>query len=190
LRSSGPDGPRFLIATGSCISRHRATGFKFCGRARSRYRHTLPDQIHGGHARRDGRRDCRNGRKLFCAACPGSDRCETERLKTGKGSPKLSVANQPTSGDPHAGFGLPGQIIRNGPAASRLLDAKTAAIEAARRRDAVGRRRRAMADGLSAEQAAIPRWSGWIATAKPRETRDLREYWNAGDEDGIDAYRT
>src|ERR1700744_3122222 len=27
-----------------------------------------------------------------------------KRLKKGKGSPKLSVANQTTSGDPHAGF--------------------------------------------------------------------------------------
>ena len=51
-------------------------------------------------------------------------------------------------------FGLPRQIIRNGRAASRLLDAKTSDIEAARRRDAVARWRRAMADGLNAEQAA------------------------------------
>ena len=33
-------------------------------------------------------------------------------------------------------FGLPSQIIRNDQAASRLLDAKTADIEAARRRGA------------------------------------------------------
>src|SRR5579862_8211930 len=51
-------------------------------------------------------------------------------------------------------FGLPGQIIRNGKAASRLLDAKTPNIEAARRRDAVARWRRARGDGLTAEQAA------------------------------------
>jgi putative transposase len=50
--------------------------------------------------------------------------------------------------------GLPSHIIRNGRAASRLLAAKTPNIEAARRRDAVGRWRGAMADGLSAEQAA------------------------------------
>jgi putative transposase len=50
--------------------------------------------------------------------------------------------------------GLPRQIIRNGAAASRLLAAKTPNIEAERRRDAVARWRRAMSDGLSAEQAA------------------------------------
>ena len=53
-------------------------------------------------------------------------------------------------------FGLPEQIIRNGQVASRLLAAKTPDIEAARRRDAVARWRRAMADGLTAEQAAKP----------------------------------
>jgi putative transposase len=51
-------------------------------------------------------------------------------------------------------FGLPSHIIRNGRAASRLLAAKTPQIEAARRRDAVARWRSAMADGLTAEQAA------------------------------------
>lgn len=50
--------------------------------------------------------------------------------------------------------GLPRQIIRNAGAASRLLGAKTPDIEAQRRRDAVARWRRAMADGLSAGQAA------------------------------------
>jgi putative transposase len=50
-------------------------------------------------------------------------------------------------------FGLPFHIIRNGRAASRLLTAKTPQIAAARR-DAVQRWRGAMADGLSAEQAA------------------------------------
>jgi putative transposase len=58
-------------------------------------------------------------------------------------------------------IGLPSHIIRNGRAASRLLAAKTANIEAVRRRDAVGRWREAMADGLSAGRAAravgIPR---------------------------------
>ena len=48
-------------------------------------------------------------------------------------------------------FGLPGQIIRNGRAASRLLAAQTPNIEAARRRDAVARWLRARADGLTAE---------------------------------------
>lgn len=51
-------------------------------------------------------------------------------------------------------FGLPGHVIRKGRVASRLLDAKTPDIEAAGRRDAVQRWRRAMADGLTCEQAA------------------------------------
>ena len=37
-------------------------------------------------------------------------------------------------------FGLPGHVIKNGRAASRLLAAQTPDIEAARRRDAVHRR--------------------------------------------------
>ena len=45
-------------------------------------------------------------------------------------------------------FGLPRHVIRNGRAASRVLDAKTPDIDAARKRDAVARRRRAMAQGL------------------------------------------
>ena len=49
---------------------------------------------------------------------------------------------------------LPRHVIRNGRAASRLLGAKTPDIEAERRRDAVARWRRAMADGLTAQQAA------------------------------------
>ena len=49
-------------------------------------------------------------------------------------------------------FGLPGHVISNGRAASRLLDAKPDS-EAARR-DAVRRWRRARADGLTAAQAA------------------------------------
>lgn len=51
-------------------------------------------------------------------------------------------------------FGLPRQLIRNGRAASRLLGATPANSEAQRRRDAVARWRRAMADGLTADQAA------------------------------------
>ena len=50
--------------------------------------------------------------------------------------------------------GLPREIIRNGCAAARLLAAKTANIEAERRRDAVARWRRALANSLTAEQAA------------------------------------
>jgi len=51
-------------------------------------------------------------------------------------------------------FGLPGHVIRNAGRASRLLGAKTPTIEETRRRDAVARWRRAMADGLTAGQAA------------------------------------
>lgn len=51
-------------------------------------------------------------------------------------------------------FGLPRHVIRSGGAASRLLAAKTPSIEAARRRDAVARWRRAIAQGLTTEQAA------------------------------------
>ena len=50
--------------------------------------------------------------------------------------------------------GLPSQLIRNARVASRLLGAETPHIEAQRRRDAIARWRRAMADGLSAGQAA------------------------------------
>lgn len=51
-------------------------------------------------------------------------------------------------------FGLPRHLIRCGRAASRLLGAKTPSIEAQRRRDAVLRWRRAMAQGLTAAEAA------------------------------------
>jgi hypothetical protein len=65
---------------------------------------------------------------------------------------------------------------------SRLLGAKTPDIEAARRRDAVARWRRAMADGLSAERAAqavgvarsnLYRWEK-DATRKSRRPRRAR----------------
>ena len=74
-------------------------------------------------------------------------------------------------------FGLPRQIIRNGGAASRLLDAKTPDIEAARRRDAVARWRRARANGLTAEEAAqavgVPRSTlyRWEKDAAPQSRR-------------------
>lgn len=77
-------------------------------------------------------------------------------------------------------FGLPGQIIRNGWAASRLLAAQTPNIEAARRRDAVARWRRARGDGLNAEQAAravgIPRSTlyRWEKDAEPKSRRPRR----------------
>ena len=77
-------------------------------------------------------------------------------------------------------FGLPRQIIRDGRAASRHLDAKTPKIEAARRRDAPARWRRAMNDGLSAEHAAravgIPRSTlyRWEKDATPKSRRPRR----------------
>ena len=81
--------------------------------------------------------------------------------------------------------GLPRQIIRNGGAASRLLAAKTPNIEAERRRDAVARWRRAMSDGLSAEQAAqavgaprstLYRWEKAVrAAVAPAQARPTAE---------------
>ena len=74
-------------------------------------------------------------------------------------------------------FGLPGYIIRNGARASRLLDAKSPLIDAARRRDALARWRRAMADGLTASAAAravgAPRASlyRWQARVEPLSRR-------------------
>src|SRR5271170_2241430 len=72
--------------------------------------------------------------------CPGSDRYETKRLLRGKGSPKLRVANQPTSGDPYAGF-WPArsdyQEREGGVAPSRREDRRYRSGEKARRRGAV-----------------------------------------------------
>src|SRR5271165_564962 len=76
--------------------------------------------------------------------------------------------------------GLPRQIIRNGAAASRLLAAKPPNIEAERRRDAAARWRRAMANGLTAEQAAravgAPRSTlyRWEQSPEPRSRRPIR----------------
>jgi putative transposase len=76
--------------------------------------------------------------------------------------------------------GLPRQIIRNGAAASRLLAAKTPNIEAERRRDAAARWRRAIANGLTAEQAAqavgTPRSTlyRWEKSPEPRSRRPKR----------------
>jgi transposase len=77
-------------------------------------------------------------------------------------------------------FGLPGHIIRKARAASRLLDAKTADLEAARRRDAVARWRAAMAKGLSAADAAaavgVPRSTlyRWERSPRPQSRRPKR----------------
>ncbi|HET6376427.1 MAG TPA: hypothetical protein VFF88_10300, partial [Methylocella sp.] len=77
----------------------------------------------------------------------------------------------------------------NGRAASRLLDAKTQDIEAARRRGAVQRWRRAMADGLTAGQAAravgVPRATLYRWEKKPgplsrRPHRPRGRQWTSG----------
>jgi len=77
-------------------------------------------------------------------------------------------------------FGLPGHVIRNGGRASRLLAAETPSIEAERRRDAVARWRRAMRDGLTADQAAhavgVPRSTlyRWEEEPVPKSRRPHR----------------
>ena len=77
-------------------------------------------------------------------------------------------------------FGLPGHVIRSGRAASRVLDAESSNIAAARRRDAVERWRRAMAKGLSGEDAAqaigVPRSTlyRWERVPQPRSRRPRR----------------
>ena len=77
-------------------------------------------------------------------------------------------------------IGLPGHVIRNGRAASRLLDAQTPNIGAARRRDAVARWRRARRDGLTAAQAAaavgVARATlyRWEKAPEPRSRRPKR----------------
>jgi len=76
--------------------------------------------------------------------------------------------------------GLPRQIIRNAAGAARLLAAKTPNIEAERRRDAVARWRLAMANGLTAGQAARavgePRSTlyRWRNDAEPKSRRPHR----------------
>jgi transposase InsO family protein len=75
---------------------------------------------------------------------------------------------------------LPGKVIRSAGFASRCLGAKTADIEAARRRDAVLRWVRARADGLTARQAAravgVSRATlyRWAARPEPRSRRPER----------------
>lgn len=77
-------------------------------------------------------------------------------------------------------FGLPGHIIRNAQAASRLVAAKRPDIEAQRRRDAVARWRRAIAGGLSAAAAAdavgVPRATlyRWEKQPESRSRRPRR----------------
>ena len=95
-------------------------------------------------------------------------------------------------------FGLPGHIIRNGRAASRLLHAKTPDIEAARRRDAVARWRRAMANGLTSAQAALAvgearanlyRWRKNPAPASRRPHKPRQPQWTRELAQAVEAVR-
>lgn len=85
-------------------------------------------------------------------------------------------------------FGLPGHVIRNGRAASRLIDAESANIAAASRRDAVARWRQGMARGLTAEAAAaivgVPRstlyrWQRCPEFRSRRPRRLRRPLWTS-----------
>ena len=85
-------------------------------------------------------------------------------------------------------FGLPGHVMRNGRAASRLIDAESANIAAASRRDAVARWRQAMARGLTAEDAAgivgVPRstlyrWQRCPELRSRRPRRLRRPLWTS-----------
>jgi len=95
-------------------------------------------------------------------------------------------------------FGLPRHIIRNGRVASRLLDAKTPDIEAARRRDAVARWRRAMADGLTSAQAAqavgvaranLYRWEKDATPASRRPRNPRKPEWTRELAQAVEAAR-
>ena len=94
--------------------------------------------------------------------------------------------------------GLPGQVIRNGRAGSRLFGAKTPDIEAARRRDAVARWRRGVAEGLTAAQAAQAVGVGratlyrWEKQPEPRSRRPKHvrgRRWPAGLVEAVEALR-
>jgi putative transposase len=85
-------------------------------------------------------------------------------------------------------FGLPGHVIRNGKVASRLIDAKTPNIEAAIRRDAVGRWRTAMTNGLTSEDAAqavgyprstLYRWEKRLIPGSRRPHRLRLKTWSS-----------
>jgi putative transposase len=94
-------------------------------------------------------------------------------------------------------LGLPGHIIRSGKWASRIA-AQSPNNEAAIRRAAVARWRQAMADGLTAEQAAkavgIPRASlyRWQKRAEPHSKRPRRmrvTTWTAALVEAVEALR-
>src|SRR5271157_2398383 len=99
------------------------------------------------------------------------------------GFSEVRVVELESQENPMQVFGLPGHIIRNARGASRLLAAQTPTIEAARRRDALARWRKAMAQGLTSEQAAravgFPRSTlyRWRKRAEPlsRRPRRLRQ---------------
>lgn len=94
-------------------------------------------------------------------------------------------------------FGLPGHIIRTGKLASRIA-AKSQDNEAAIRRAVVARWRQAMADGLTAEQAAkavgVPRASlyRWEQQPEPRSRRPKRtraKTWTPALVEAVEALR-
>ncbi len=94
-------------------------------------------------------------------------------------------------------FGLPGHIIRTGKLASRIA-AQSQCNEAAIRDAAVVRWRQAMADGLTAEQAAkavgVPRASlyRWKKQPEPRSRRPKRtraKSWTAALVEAVEALR-
>jgi putative transposase len=94
-------------------------------------------------------------------------------------------------------FGLPGHIIRTGKLASRIA-AKSPNNEAAIRRATVARWRQAMADGLTAEQAAqavgVPRATlyRWEKQPVPRSKRPKRmraKTWTPGLVEAVEALR-
>ena len=86
-------------------------------------------------------------------------------------------------------FGLPGHVIRNGRAASRLIAAKPPSSAAAIRRDALERWRLLMGRGLSAAVAAkgvgiaratLYRWQKRIEPKSRRPHRVRRPTWTGG----------
>lgn len=94
-------------------------------------------------------------------------------------------------------FGLPGHIIRSGKLASRIA-AKSPDNEAAIRRATVARWRQAIADGLTAEQAAkavgVPRATlyRWQNQPQPRSKRPKRtraKTWTAALVEAVEALR-
>jgi transposase InsO family protein len=94
-------------------------------------------------------------------------------------------------------FGLPGHVIRTGKLASRIA-AQSSDNEAALRRTAVARWRRAMADGLSAERAAkavgVPRatlyrWEERPELRSRRPHRMRQKTWSSGLIRAVEALR-